>query len=87
MSTKRSRRRFQPRVVGPEGRQAVIDRFRQEAAAWCLQWRCDDCVYQTPSSGDCSLAWPNHWLRPADPDVLDAEDIPIFCKAWESVSD
>lgn len=87
MSTPRKRRRFQPRVVGAEGRAAVVARFRTEAATWGLLWRCDDCVFVKPSDGSCSLAWPNDALRPADPDVLDADDVPIFCKAFEPVCD
>ena len=87
MNLPRIRKRYQPRVVGAEGREAVIERFRDEAAAWRLQWRCTDCVYVTPSTSRCSLKWPNAALLPVDPDVLDGQDVPIFCKAFEPACD
>ncbi|MCO4760536.1 MAG: hypothetical protein KC502_03485 [Myxococcales bacterium] len=87
MNLPKLRQRYQPRVVGPEGRDHVIDTFRAEAKQWRLQWRCDDCAYQSPSNRTCSLKWPNQMLLPDDPDVLDAADVPIFCKAFESSSD
>ncbi len=87
MNLPRLRKRYQPQVVGPEGRTAVIARFREEAARWRLQWRCADCVYVCPSNLRCSLKWPNAALLPADPDVLDSADVPIFCKAFESAAD
>ncbi len=87
MNLPRLRKRYQPRVVGPEGRAAVIERFREEAKQWRLHWRCVDCVYVSPSDQTCSLKWPNAVLLPDEPDVLDAADVPIFCKAFESVSD
>ncbi len=87
MNLPRLRARYQPNVVGAEGRDALMARFRAEAKRWSLQWRCVDCVYVVTSTGDCSLKWPNAWLRPDDPDVLDAADVPIFCKAFEPACD
>jgi len=87
MNLPRTRLRYQPDVVGDEGRDAVIALFRAEAAQWRLQWRCADCVYVRPSDQRCSLKWPNAMLLPADPDVLDGANIPIFCKAFEPACD
>ena len=83
MSTPRTRRRFQPRVTRGTTAHEVVESFRSQAAQWSLRWRCEHCVYVLPSDGTCSLHWPNEALQQSDPDVLDQDDVPIFCKAYE----
>ena len=83
MSTKRTRKRFQPRVTRGTTAAAVNATFRDESHKWGLRWTCQHCVYLTPSDGQCSLHWPNEPLMARDPDVLDGDEVPIFCKAFE----
>jgi hypothetical protein len=83
MSTKQQRIRFQPRVSGAEGREAANAVFLAEATRFNLRWRCQECVYQRPSDGQCSVGWPNEALGAASGDAIDAFNAPIFCKAFE----
>ena len=83
MSTRRTRHRFNPDVLRGADRAATNTTFRAEAQRYKLAWTCRDCVYCDPSSGACTVGWPNGILLDAVDPVVDDSGFPAFCKAFE----
>ncbi len=83
MSTPRTRVRFVPNVLRGEGQQAANELFGQQAAALNLVWTCRDCAYHEPTTGQCTVGWPNEILVDAVVAVVNADGFPAFCKAFE----
>jgi hypothetical protein len=76
---------FQPDVVRGDDRGEVNASFRNDVMRFSLIFRCQDCAFQC-ADGRCSLAWPNAALR--EPplsaiEIVGADRIPLFCKAFE----
>jgi hypothetical protein len=83
MSTPRTRVRFMPNVLRGEGRAAANQVFSEQAARWSLVWTCRDCAYAHPSTGACTVGWPNEILLDATQAVVNESGFPAFCKAFE----
>jgi len=59
------------------------DRFRREALALALRYRCPHCVHAVPGDGACSMGYPNHMMRVPDLRCRDEAERWIFCKYFE----
>lgn len=60
----------------------VNERFRDEARRLGLRYRCWDCAHVVPSTGRCSMGFPNAYLRTHD-DALAPRGDYTFCKYFE----
>lgn len=59
------------------------ERFRREAVAFGLCWRCDHCVHQVSEDGACSLGYPNQMLRTPHLECRAPRGGWTFCKYFE----
>lgn len=63
--------------------QARNQRFRAQAAAFGLVYRCDDCAHVEAASRRCTLGYPNARLLHAENAVEDDGEF-MFCKYFEA---
>ncbi|MFT7580172.1 MAG: hypothetical protein ACI9MR_001839 [Myxococcota bacterium] len=66
-------------------RDAVNAEFAAETSRFGFAYRCVSCVHVVPSSGACSLGYPNTLLRDADSPVISSDGRLAFCKYFELV--
>lgn len=57
--------------------------FLDEVARYRLQFRCDSCAHVVRASGDCSMGYPNHFLKGEPPRAIMANGALAFCKYYE----
>ena len=65
------------------GNTARDTRFRREALAQGLRWRCPHCVHEIPGDRGCSLGYPNGMMRTPDLRCRDEDGRWVFCKTFE----
>lgn len=70
---------MKPYQASPE----QVDRFRIESAEHRLEFRCDACIHGIPSTGKCSLEYPNRTLVESA-DYLEKSGHFVFCKYFEA---
>jgi hypothetical protein len=58
--------------------------FAEEAARLGLLYRCPECDHVVPSSGRCSMGWPNGMLNRGDHAAYDDHGDFVFCKCFEA---
>ena len=61
-----------------------VERYRREAAAFGLIFRCADCIHVEQPATLCSLGYPNRELLEAD-GYLDERGQFVFCKYFEAL--
>jgi hypothetical protein len=73
---------FQPQLVHPGETIAGLNaQFRADVEKFRLEFSCVDCVYYSPSKGQCTLGWTVETLCAQPIEILDDKGEPAFCKA------
>ena len=61
---------------------AANARFRSEAERYRFHFRCSSCAHVEHATGNCSLGYPNHYLR-GEHRAITADGELTFCKFFE----
>jgi len=78
-----SRKCTTPRNLSPETIAEINRQFVRETEEFSLIYRCQRCIHVIPTSGACSLRYPNHMLAEGPVRALDESGRFVFCKDFE----